>query len=82
MKILEKKPWAWVFDCKGCSSKLEAGLEDMKIGYFGGSYCENGDKKYYAVCPLCGTDNLLPNAKIVPHVEKLAKKSGSSSAWD
>ena len=83
MKVLEKKPWGWVFDCKGCGSKLEASIEDIKWAYFGGSYCENGEKKHYAVCPLCGSDNILPDAKVVPHIEKKAKKSGSvSSDWD
>jgi hypothetical protein len=82
MKVLESKPWAWVFDCKGCASKLEAGLADMKVGYFGGGYCERGDKKYYAVCPLCGSESFLPANKVVPKVEECGKPASVLSAWD
>ena len=76
MKVLEKKPF-WVFACCGCGSKLEAEVSDVRVGYFGGSYCENGERKYYVSCPVCGAANILPGNKGTSLVEnEVAKKGG------
>lgn len=52
MKVLSKKEWSFKFTCKGCSSELEAGEEDVAKGSFGsmGDY----STEYYATCPVCG----------------------------
>ena len=57
-KILEEKPWAWIFECRSCHTKVEAGVDDVECAYFGANY--GGDSPelgYYVVCPVCGTDN-------------------------
>ncbi|HEY9585581.1 MAG TPA: hypothetical protein VJJ02_03270 [Candidatus Paceibacterota bacterium] len=72
MKVLERKPWSWVFNCKGCGSKLEAEPGDVVVGYFGGSYCENGDREYYVSCPECGTDTIVTRSKLTAAVTKSA----------
>jgi hypothetical protein len=28
-KILEEKPWAWIFECRTCHTKIEAGIDDI-----------------------------------------------------
>jgi hypothetical protein len=57
-KILEEKPWAWIFECRSCHTKIEAGIDDIECAYFGANY--GGDSPqldYYVTCPVCGTDN-------------------------
>ena len=78
MKVLKKKPWSWVFTCKGCGSKLEAEMGDVRVGYFGGSYCENGDKEYYVSCPECGETEFVPERKLSPAVSEAADKKEDS----
>ena len=71
MKVLEAKPWVFVFHCKGCNSKLEAESDDVLIGSFGsmGDY----ESHPYVACPICESDHLIPWSKLIPKVEALAK---------
>lgn len=59
MKVLERKPWSYEFECVGCKSKLLAETEDVKYGTFGGGYCESGDATWYVECAVCGTTHFL-----------------------
>jgi hypothetical protein len=68
MKVLEKgkwkENWNFVFVCKDCESKCEADVADVKVGYFGGSYCEQGDRKYYVSCLKCRANAFVPEGKL------------------
>lgn len=76
MKVLKKKSWAWVFTCEGCGSKLEAEMSDVEIGYFNGSYCEEGDREYCVSCPECGELAIVPETKLTTAVTNAADKKG------
>lgn len=76
------KRWSYRCDCKGCGAALEAGLKDVEWAYFGGGYCERGDKRYYIACPVCGTDCIIPDEQVTPLVELKAKEyRGGGSLW-
>ena len=74
MKVLKKgnwkEEWKFVFDCKECGSKLEAEVADVKVGYFGGGYCEEGDRRYYVSCPECENCVFIPEEKLSALVKK------------
>ncbi len=79
MKVLEKgkwkESWSFVWKCKDCESKLEADVDDVKVGYFGGGYCETGDRKYYVTCSECGANAFVaPPDKLSVLVKKEADK--------
>ncbi len=78
MKVLEKgkwkELWSFVWKCKDCESRLEASVDDVNVGYFGGGYCEKGDRKYYVSCCECGADALVPPDKLSVLVKKEADK--------
>ena len=78
MKVLEKgnwkEEWKFVFNCKECGAKLEAEVADVKVGYFGGSYCEDGNREYYVSCPECDTNMFVPKELLRALVKKEADK--------
>lgn len=60
--------WTYKWTCgeDGCQAELRAKVADIRVGTFGGTYCENGDRKYYVVCPCCGTNHIIPDKKVPP----------------
>lgn len=77
MEIVEEKPYKYHFDCKCCQSKLIADSNDVHIGSFGASYGgESGERRYYVVCPVCETNNLLEDADVPPKVQNIARARG------
>lgn len=79
MKVINgPKEWSWRFDCSGCGTVCEAALGDIEWAMFGAAHYagDSGDKRYYATCPVCGSDNFLPEEKLTPLVERTAKKWG------
>jgi hypothetical protein len=83
MKILEGPcldldNWTTKARCKtkDCQSLLEITKEDIKIGEFGGAYCESGDIKRYVECPNCGKCIIIENlpSRILQYVEKNKRK--------
>jgi len=60
VKVLkDNSGWQWVTFCrsKGCGSNLAATVQDVKYGTSG---MDAGDPRYYIVCPICKTQNLVP----------------------
>lgn len=76
MKIVSTpdNPFNFAFTCRRCKSKLVANAEDVKVGYFGGGYCESGDRKYYVECPVCKTVRFVEYAQLPPLVADQADK--------
>lgn len=74
MKILKRRPWGHKFTCRGCKSELEAEPSDVRLGRFGGGYCESGDLKYYVTCAVCGTDHTIADSKVPQDVQNGAKR--------
>jgi hypothetical protein len=67
-KILKEKPWRWVFECRNCQTKIEAGIDDVECAYF------SDELEYYVVCPVCGTNNLSGwKVSIPPKAQEGAK---------
>ena len=60
------QPWTWKFTCEeqSCNSELEAEAGEIKKRAFGND--EDGERwmAWYAKCPLCGRDNIVPNDSI------------------
>lgn len=73
MKILDAKPFAYLFECHKCGSQLEAEAEDVQVGYFGANYGgDRPERTYYVTCPVCGTDKTLGVDELTPAVRQLA----------
>ena len=66
MKVIEVKSWVFPFDCIKCKSKLEAEKGDIRVGNFGGSYCDRGERKYYVECCECGEIKIISDKDIPP----------------
>lgn len=71
MKVIERKPWAHEFTCKGCGSKLEAERQDVLYweGHDMGGDFDNG---YYVKCAVCGTDHTLSESRIPQDIKNEA----------
>lgn len=68
MKVLDAKPWLH-FTGRGCKSKLEADVSDVKCHAgrdISGCYEEN----YYVKCPVCGTERSLSYEEAPPIARK------------
>lgn len=70
MKVIENKPWVHPFECKGCGSKLEVKVRDVRVRRMGSF--DEFETEYYATCPVCGTDHKIPNNKVTPAVSQAA----------
>lgn len=76
MKIIEEKPFAHEFECKGCGSKLVAEASDVRYGDFGSCLSDSSNYRYYVVCVVCEKLHFID--KVTPKVDKLAQKASKS----
>ncbi len=69
MKIIQEgklEEWKKRFTCKGCSSILEAGKEDLCTRVTDAmavsqQYENEIEPEYYVNCPRCGTETVIKN---------------------
>jgi hypothetical protein len=73
MEVLERKDWCYIFDCKGCESKLKALRGDVKYGRFGGNAWENGTPQFYVSCCVCSETRIITEKKIPPDIADKAR---------
>lgn len=68
MRVINEGPkWSYTCSCRGCQSVLQADAGDIRVGWFGANYGgESPDEHFYLVCPVCGTQNLLPRSTAMP----------------
>lgn len=71
MKVIENKPWAFPFDCKGCGSKLEAEVRDVRVRIVGSF--DDFETEYYVTCAVCETLHKVPFNRITPAVDQSAR---------
>lgn len=73
MKIVEAKPFAHEFACKGCGSQLIAEAEDVRKGDFSSCLSDGHNYQYYVVCPVCNSDNIIDRKLVTPKVAEMAE---------
>ncbi len=76
MKIVDEKPFNFRFQCRSCTSRLVAEIDDVKVGYFGANYGgDTPDREYYVECPVCGTTRILKYNETTPKVRERADRT-------
>jgi len=64
----------WQFNCRGCSSTLQADGTDVFLGLSGGNYGgESPGILYFVVCPVCQGHNYVPRDMLTERVRRDAK---------
>ena len=66
VKVLINNGWQWTFLCQNCHSRLEATQEDLR----------RADRGWYVSCPICKTQNGVPEKKISPKLLEIVRGQG------
>jgi hypothetical protein len=68
--------WCIIYECKHkwCNATIKAFKEDIRVSFFNGSYCEEGERLPCTSCPCCGTLHKMSWNDIPPDVEQTIKK--------
>jgi len=53
--------WTHEFVCQatGCGATIRAHTADVHVGSFDGNAWENGVRRFYVTCPVCGTNDFI-----------------------
>lgn len=82
MKVLKQpniEGWKYEHTCVTCDAVLEVELPDLRHTYVQGDRNEAGYDKYYATCPVCNTDFVVPEGKMNKAVKYQAQRRSKPS---
>lgn len=77
MRVIRESPLNFNlrFECRDCRSRLEANIDDVKMGNFSCEYGSDASvRRYYVECPVCGTRRMLEQNEITYEVRAITNK--------